>query len=88
MIVVRVELHSAITGQITELARMYISNIGGTRNNGNYDVRVLRGRDRDALNQNRVQRTGKVQNYPRLKLHVWNLVIRALTAAGYRPREE
>ena len=30
MIIVRVELHSARTGEVTELARMHISNIGGT----------------------------------------------------------
>ena len=46
MIVVRVELHSAITGQVSELARMNIANIGGTQTKGDYhcetrEVRVL-----------------------------------------------
>jgi hypothetical protein len=34
MIVVRVELHSAVTGQVTELGRAIISNSGGTEKRG------------------------------------------------------
>lgn len=83
MIVVRVELHSAVTGKVTELARMHVANVGGTAQLGDYDVAVLRGRSRAALDQLKVQRRGRVEKYPRLKLHVWNLVLRALVAAGY-----
>lgn len=87
MIVVRVELHSAITGQVTELARMHISNEGGTATKGDYGVETLRGRDKAALDKRRVQRSGKVTNYPRLSIHVWHLVARALIATGYAGKE-
>ena len=88
MIVVRVELMSAITGQTTELARMHICNEGGTGTRGDYGVYVLRGRDRDALDKSwrneRYVHTGKVEGHARLSEHVWNLVGKALTAAGYK----
>lgn len=83
MIVVRVELHSAITGKATELARMHIANLGGDAQRGNYDVRTLRGRDHAALDRTIVQRRGKVLGHARLALHVWHLVARALIAVGY-----
>lgn len=83
MIVVRVELHSAITHQITEIARMKICNEGGTTELGDYGVYVLRGRDKEALDKGIVQREGKCGGYPRLRLHVWNLILHALIAAGY-----
>lgn len=88
MIVVRVELHSAITGKVTEIARMRIRNAGGTKDLGSYSVETLRGRSREQLNQGVCQRSGTVVSYPRLRIHVWHLVARALTAMGYAgPRE-
>lgn len=85
MIIVRVELLSAITGKTTELARMTISNDGnGGAERGDYDVRVLHGRSKEGLDKGIVQRRGRVENYPRLALHVWNLVKRALDACDYR----
>lgn len=86
MIVVRVELHSAITGEKTELARMLIDNIGGTAQLGNYRARTLRGRSEDALDHAMVapaQREGKVLGHPRLREHVWNLVAKSLKSMGY-----
>jgi hypothetical protein len=83
MIIVRVELLSAITGETIELARMDICNEGGTVNLGDYGVYIMRGRDREALSKRRVQRTAKVLGHPRLREHVWNLVAKALTSAGY-----
>lgn len=83
MIVVRVELHSAITGKHTELARMIVDNIGGTRDLGNYRCRALRGRSAATLDLRAVQREGRVNDYPRLSLHVWNLIARALSSMGY-----
>lgn len=84
MIVVRVELWSAITGEKTELARMHICNTGGgTRERGDYQATAFRGRDSAALDRRVPQRTGAVLAYPRLKLHVWNLVARALSGMGY-----
>jgi hypothetical protein len=89
MIVVRVELHSAITGQVEEIGRMVIDNIGGTKQVGEYRVRTLRGRSRAALDAawaaKSVTREGRVHRHHRLKEHVWNLVAKALVAAGYTP---
>lgn len=84
MIVVRVELHSAVTGKMTELARMEIvnDNTGGLRRR-HYDVRTLFGRNHDALSRRRTQREGKVCNWPSTTTHVWNLVQTALTNMGY-----
>lgn len=83
MIVVRVELHSARTGAVTELARMDIANIGGTRNSGDYAVQANRGRDREALSKRIAQREGQVLGHPRLSQHVWYLVAKALKALKY-----
>ena len=85
MIVVRVELVSAITGQTTELARMQINNDGtGTGTHGSYDGFTFRGRDREALDQGTVARTGRIQNFPRQSTHVWSLVARMLANMRYR----
>jgi hypothetical protein len=83
VIVVRVELHSAVTGETRELARMIVDNVGGTKKRGDYRCRTLRGRNPAAFDQRIVQREGQVRNYPRLDLHVWNLVARALAGMGY-----
>lgn len=86
MIVVTVELWSAVDRQKTELARMVIDNIGGTQTTGNYRARTLIGRSKDALDRAlhtipmRTQREGRVIGHARLREHVWNLTPRpALT---------
>jgi len=85
MIVVRVELHSAVTGEVTEIARMDIANDGGgSARVGNYDGRVYRGRDAAALDRREVQKTGRVEAWPRQRFHVWNLIGVMLTQMGYR----
>ena len=88
MIIVRVELLSADTGRMVELARMHICNEGGTDTRGDYGVYVLRGRSKDQLDRSWLAsthtKTGKVKNHPRLSEHVWNLVGKALHAAGYK----
>lgn len=89
MIVVKVELWSAIDGRRTELARMVIDNIGGTRTLGNYRTRTLIGRSKAALDRAlygipmKVKREGRVMAHARLKEHVWNLVGKALANMGY-----
>ena len=83
MIVVRVELHSAVDGRVTELARAHICNIGGTKTLGDYEARTLRGRSTQALDAEQIQRIGKVERHPRQALHVWHLVAKALSAMGY-----
>ena len=89
MIVVRVELWSAINGQKTELARMVIDNIGGTVQKGDYRAVTLRGRSKEALDKallqhpRGAQREGRVMGHARLREHVWNLVGKALSGMGY-----
>jgi hypothetical protein len=76
MLVVKIELHSAITGKITEIGRANIINNGtGTHKRGNYDVEIMRRGTMD-----KVQRRGSVTDYPRLSYTVWELVRRALVA--------
>lgn len=94
MIVVKVELHSAITGKVTEIGRMLLGNDGTAPDiaRGNYDARVLRRRestlDEALLDDPFAQwqdapttRTGRVESFPRLSYNVWRLVIRALKSA-------
>jgi hypothetical protein len=80
MLTIRVELNSAITGKTTELARMHIFNDGtsGDSSKGHYGVRVMRKGTTDVI-----QRTAEVRNHARLSQPVWNLVRKALEAAGF-----
>lgn len=85
MIIVRVELHSAITGKITELARLRICNDGtGNASRRHYTGVSFRGRSTSALNRHTPMRHGSVRDYPAPTLHVWNLVARMLAAMGYQ----
>ena len=88
MIIVRVELHSAITGKVTEIARAQICNVGGTSTKGDYQAIAFRGRDKVTLDNRQEQRSGHVLGYPRLSIHVWHLVARALIAMGYAGKAE
>jgi hypothetical protein len=83
MIVIRVELHSAVTRKVTEIARMHIANVGGSRQLGHYHAKTYRGRSSEQLSRGQVQRQGVVRDYPRLRIHVWHLVARALIAMNY-----
>lgn len=77
MIILKIELHSAITGKVTEIGRAHIINDGtGTHKCGNYDIHVMR-----KGTTNKVQRSGRVTDYPRQAYTVWELVRRGLTAA-------
>lgn len=91
MLVVRVELHSAITGLVSQIAVMKLWNTGGgTPSRGDYKAEVIKGRiDLPGTlsgyrTQGKVLRTGCVADYPRKNKHVWNLVARMLTAMGYK----
>jgi len=83
MLVLKLELHSAITGEVTEIGRTIIANTGGTREKGNYTCKVARKRNEFSNKDTWKEplRTGDVQNYPRLSYNVWRLVIRALLSA-------
>lgn len=87
MIVIRVELWSAITGEKTEIARAMIANTGGTETVGDYSGETYRGRTVDALDaamrSRTTTRTGKVGGHRRLDLHVWHLVAKMLSSMGY-----
>ena len=84
MIVVRVELWSARTGEKTELARMEICNDAtGTLERRNYLARTLRGRSTAQLNARQQQRNCEIKGWAAPKLHVWNLVAVALGSMGY-----
>lgn len=87
MIVVRVELWSARTHRVTELARMRIANVGGSKTLGDYEAATYFGRERDqldkAMRSDRTTRKGKVEGHPRLREHVWHLVAKSLKAMGY-----
>lgn len=89
MIIIKVELWSAVDGSQEELARMVIDNVGGTQTRGNYRARTLIGRSKEALDRAlkgkpmKVQREGAVIGHARLKEHVWNLVAKALLNMGY-----
>lgn len=84
MIVVKVELWSAITGQKSEIARMHICNIGGTETQGDYQAETLRGRSAAQFASRTIQRAAKVLRHPRKQQHVWNLVAKVLNAMEYR----
>lgn len=92
MLVIKVELHSAITGRVSEIARSVIHNIGGNRDYGDYGAFSCRGRDAEELQKSMLAilqlrqkpvHQGKVKHHARLKLHVWTLVTKALIAMGY-----
>ena len=84
MIVVRVELWSAVTGRKTELARMHICNDAtGTARRRNYVAQTFVGRSAEALAKLRVSRKGALRDWPSQDVHVWNLVGAMLEAMGY-----
>jgi hypothetical protein len=83
MIIVRVELHSAVTRNVTEIARMRICNIGGTRERGDYRAETFRGRSAQQLARLIRQRATTISDYQRLSIQVWHLVARALVGMGY-----
>ena len=92
MLVVRVELHSAVTGKTSEIARMIIANDGtGSGTKGNYWGRAAKGVVKGdhmipaaIMHESRKMRYAEVREYPRASKHVWNLVSRMLSNMGYK----
>lgn len=91
ILVVRVELHSAVSGEISEIARMIIANDGtGERLRGNYWGHAAKGDTKNhmipavILHPSRKLNYAEVKDYARNSLHVWNLVKRMLDAMGYK----
>jgi len=87
MIIVRAELWSAVSGAVTELARMGIDNVSGGGRVRDYHCRTWRGRDEAALTRsmlsNSMTREGRVERHRSLDLHVWHLVSKALQSMDY-----
>lgn len=85
MIVVTIELWSAITGKKTLLGKAVISNDGsGNEHLGNYDVAIGRKGQADITKIcHRPKRWSKVLLHQRLRYDVWYLLRRGLTKAGY-----
>lgn len=85
MIIVKVELHHARTGQVTEIARMQIHNTGASRDPaiGEYVAQSFRGRSTAQLDKRVVQRRAEVKGHRRLSYHVLVLVRKALEALKY-----
>lgn len=72
MLIVRIELHSAVTGEIKTLATGKIVNTGtGSPTRGNYRIEL-----RDAAG--RVWKTGQIADFPRKRLLAWDLMYCAL----------
>ncbi len=72
MLVVKIELHSAVTGEVKTLATGKIINTGaGTPTQGDYRVEL-----KDAAG--RPWKSGTVRNFPRKRLLAWDLLARAL----------
>lgn len=74
MLVIKVELHRAKTGEIVELSRMTIANVGGTDFAGDYKVWLAKptGESPDGVV------IGHRRSSP-----VWSLVYKALRATGF-----
>lgn len=84
MIVVKVELHSAITGKVTMLAQAIIHNVGTREQGKKGDYRVVvakKGHFDFRQMLKKPLREGSVEDYPRLSYNVWRLVIRGLLSA-------
>ena len=85
MIVIKLELHSAITGKVTEIGRTIIANTGSCDDitRSDYTVYVSR-RGKEFSNKRTLRsplRKGSVEDYPRLTYNVWRLVTRGLLSA-------
>jgi hypothetical protein len=89
MLIIRVELHSAVTGKVTEIARMLMYNDGtGDVKMGNYKGKTVPGKTEgpmipQTIHQRRPMRSAEVKLYPRTRLNVWHLVRRMLDNMGY-----
>jgi hypothetical protein len=88
MLVIRIELWSAITGKKTEIGRMHLWNDGteASEQLGNYEGAVLRKPDFD--HKKEPTRTGVVKRYRRLARPVWDLVAEMLINMGYGPNRK
>lgn len=73
MIVIKLELHSAIDGSVTQFGEAHICNDGtGTPEIGNYDLIIMKPNSRT------LWKTGRVIGFKRKRYSVWKLLFYAL----------
>jgi hypothetical protein len=86
VIVVRVELHSAVTGKVTPLYTGIVANDGtGTAEVGNYDAAFGRKGQTDLRRVwASARRRSCVKGHRRRSSHVLNLVAQALNRMGFK----
>lgn len=77
MLIVRIELWSARTGQRKELGCASICNVGGSAKRGNYAVEIHRSFN-NLKARKKPWRSGEVFTFPRRSLGAWDLLLRAL----------
>ena len=85
MLVVKVELHSAITGEVTMLRQMLIANDATSSDPeiGNYVVRLGKAKQTDIKDTwENPRKTGEVKGHRRQGLDVWSLVRKAIEEVG------
>lgn len=83
---IKIELWGAVSRTTKEIGRMYIANVGGTDDLGDYDVAVCRRGTTKCPSPVHSAgpsptRVGQVLGYPRLRYNIWHLVVRALKSA-------
>jgi hypothetical protein len=80
VIVVKVELRGANSGQVTTLGEAEICNVGGTLTRGKYRVDVYNwNRRKDG--RGRIWKKAWIEGFPRKRLGGWDLLLRCLSAA-------
>lgn len=85
MIVVNVDLHSAVTGEVTSLNRVVIANVSGAGHARDYQVRSFR-KGTDPLKTGlslRCNRIGLVEGHRAEAESVLTLLRKSLEAMGY-----
>ncbi|WP_066546807.1 hypothetical protein [Sphingomonas sp. CCH15-F11] len=88
MIVVPIQLYSAVTGEVENLGTIVIDNIGGTRARGDYRVRAYAKGAAEAgflhmVSRARPIREGRVFGHRRQAEPVGNLIAKAMKELGY-----
>lgn len=86
MIVVTVELHSAVTQEVTLLGKLVIANDGTSPEptTGHYHAFFGRRKQADVRRVMAMpMRKARILNFLRLRLGVWHLIRKALEEAGY-----
>lgn len=83
MIIVKIELHSARTGQVTQLGEMRLSNNNQTSRekptHGSYRVEVFRKPKFDKVTRDtEVEDSTLIEEWPRKSKVVWQLIQKAL----------